>query len=51
MGKLARKAAEEQFTRERFIDEYERVYRRLVKDPTLMQSKDGLEVESGGWPS
>ena len=27
IGKLARKAAEDQFTRERFIEEYERVYR------------------------
>ena len=51
MGELARKAAEVQFTRERFIEEYERVYRLLVEDPTLMQSKSGLEAESGGWPS
>src|SRR2546427_8878734 len=37
MGKLARKAAEDQFNRERLIEEYERVYRRLVKDAALMQ--------------
>ena len=30
-GKLARKAAEEQFTRERFIEAYERVYRLLAE--------------------
>jgi glycosyltransferase involved in cell wall biosynthesis len=51
MGELARKAAEDQFARERFIEEYERVYRLLVEDPILMQSKGGLEAESGGGPS
>lgn len=32
IGELARKAAEDQFNRERFIEEYECVYRCLVKD-------------------
>jgi glycosyltransferase involved in cell wall biosynthesis len=38
MGKLARKAAEHQFTRERFIKSYERVYRLLVKEAALIQT-------------
>ena len=37
IGELARKAAEDQFNRERFIKEYECVYRCLVKDAALMQ--------------
>jgi glycosyltransferase involved in cell wall biosynthesis len=38
MGELARKAAEDQFNRERFIEKYDRVYRSLVKDAQLRQS-------------
>ena len=37
MGELARKAAEEQFNRERFILEYEHVYRLLVQDAASME--------------
>jgi glycosyltransferase involved in cell wall biosynthesis len=37
IGELARKAAEDRFNRERFIEEYERIYCCLVKDATLMQ--------------